>query len=374
MIIGHLQVLAVLFASFESFEWPPVFLNIYSTVAQAFDVNLSFALCPAPEDNPRCSQLYPLSNSWILTFPWLLGFVFGCWYLAQVNGGFRACLTCGRAEKKKMKKERADGAVAPSDGSGGGGGGGGGGSAPGPSNDLLALVDRAGQRDAAAMRRRALFGAADTVTRTIVTLLFFVYIPVMKAALTPFDCFEAVEGEGRVMESNPLLRCTLNPSKASEADYVEIAGVAATVLVAVGVGFPLFYVLKLYRARKEGRMYSGAFKRRVGDMHVHFAEDQWYWNMILFAKKFGIAWIALPVVIPRRTLFQIECAALPQLRPGVSFLLSAPRFFDRFTSKSPQTQPVKIPQNTSFHYLRLNALHCTATARILILAQCSAIP
>ena len=56
---GHLQVLAIFFASFESFEWPPVFRWLYDAIATAFDVNLSFALCPAPEDDPKCTQLYP---------------------------------------------------------------------------------------------------------------------------------------------------------------------------------------------------------------------------------------------------------------------------------------------------------------------------
>ena len=122
------------------------------------------------------------------------------------------------------------------------------------------------------------------------TLLFFIYIPVMKAALTPFDCYEAVANEGKVMESNPRLKCTLDPQTRDEADYIEIAIMAFTVIVGLGIGFPLLYINTLYRARKEGTLYSEAI-RRVGDSHVHFARDQWYWNFVLFLKKFAIAFL-----------------------------------------------------------------------------------
>ena len=278
MVIGHLQLLAIFFTSFDGFTWPPIFAAIMDWVATFFDLNFNFALCPSPQENPVCTK--PMGRSWLILSPWFFGLVYGGWYLIQSN----------RSSNNGTKKDKEA-----SDSKNKGG----------EEDSVLRLLEKAGAKvspelasaeglqDATAMSRIALLERADGLTRAIVKASFFFYIPVLKAALLPFDCYKYPGTDEKVMEADTRIKCTWSPQSKEEAEYGQIAAISAAVAAGVGFGFPMLYGHKLYQAHKRGNLYSATFLRRYGGMHIHFAQGQFYWGLVLFMKKALIAYIAI---------------------------------------------------------------------------------
>ncbi|CBZ52831.1 hypothetical protein NCLIV_026200 [Neospora caninum Liverpool] len=129
-----------------------------------------------------------------------------------------------------------------------------------------------------------------------VTVLFFIYSSTTRNMLSLLDC--TYIDFGRAHQAKYFLRAAMSVECTNiwNGPYFKFFAVGIVGLVVWSIGIPLSCFLVLYFNRK--RLNSRETRLKYGFLHNGFVKKYWYWEMVVFARKFLVIVVSSVALIP----------------------------------------------------------------------------
>ncbi|KEP66249.1 UNVERIFIED_CONTAM: kringle domain-containing protein [Hammondia hammondi] len=129
-----------------------------------------------------------------------------------------------------------------------------------------------------------------------VTVLFFVYSSTTRNMLSLLDC--TYIDFGRAHKAKYFLRAAMSVECTDilSGPYFKFFAVGITGLIVWSIGIPLSCFLVLYVNRKT--LNSRETRLKYGFLHNGFVKKYWYWEMVVFARKFLVIVVSSVALIP----------------------------------------------------------------------------
>ncbi|KAL8275639.1 hypothetical protein Esti_000590 [Eimeria stiedai] len=143
---------------------------------------------------------------------------------------------------------------------------------------------------------RRLYKFFEDMIPIYVTVLFFIYTSTTRNMLSLLDCTAIEFGNEYGSAYHLTAAMSVECDFSVHSEYFKFALLGALGLLLWSIGIPLWAFLVLYIKRKN--LNSKETRLKYGFLHNGFVRKYWYWETVVFARKFCILVISSVVLLP----------------------------------------------------------------------------
>ncbi|KAL8448882.1 hypothetical protein Emed_003452 [Eimeria media] len=143
---------------------------------------------------------------------------------------------------------------------------------------------------------RRLYKFFEDMIPIYVTVLFFIYTSTTRNMLSLLDCTAIEFGDEYGSSYHLTAAMSVKCEFSVQSEYFKFALLGFLGLLLWSIGIPLWAFLVLFVKRKN--LNSKETRLKYGFLHNGFVRKYWYWETVVFARKFSILVISSVVLLP----------------------------------------------------------------------------